>query len=102
MMKMSYNNKEKIADNFVRGIERYRGDKDLADFLEAYFMFMMQSDDLRMLNKDELSFTMEKLYGIIELRELLIKDKEVEVETEEPIVDDGKLNSMVSKIKNLF
>ena len=95
---MEFNNKKKVEDKFLRGIERFSNDKDLLDFLEAYFMFMIQTDDLRKLNKEDLNFTMDKLYGIIELRELLIKD----IKVEEPTEDTGSVDSLMSKVKNFF
>lgn len=97
-----FNNKKIIEDKFLRGIERYRNDKELIDFLEVYFMFMVQSDDLRKLNKEDLNFTMDKLYGIIELRELLFADNKFEEETEESITDTGTVNSLIAKVKKIF
>ena len=99
---MDYNNKQKVADKFLRGMDKYRDDKELLDFLEAYFMFMIQSDDLRKLNKEELNFTMDKLYGIIELLELLISDDKPEEETEEPIIENSTVNSLMAKVKKFF
>ena len=99
---MNYNNKQIIADKFLRGIEKYKDDKELIDFLEAYFMFMVQTDSLRNLNKEDLNFTMDKLYGIIELRELLFTDDKPEKETEEPVMENETVNSLMAKVKNLF
>lgn len=99
---MSYNNKEILTDKFLKGIDKYKNDTELIDFLEAYFLFMMQSDELRNMNKEDLNFTMDKLYGIMELRELLIPMKTVEVQTEEPEEDDGSVNFLAKTIKKLF
>ena len=101
-----YNNKEIIEDKFLRGIDKYRDDKELIDFLESYFMFMIQSNSLRKLNKEDLNFTMDKLYGIMELRELLISDNEVVEPTEEPDMEfkdkPTSVNSLMSRVKNIF
>lgn len=99
---MDFNNKEKVDDILARGFERYRDDRELLDFLEAYHLSMLQRNDVRLKNKDELNFTMTKLYGIIELRELLISDRKVEEPTEEPDMEGKSVESLLSKVKSYF